>query len=374
MLLARSLQQNAGEDFRITLITKERERTAGRMMAAPVGPAIEILEGECASLAETAAGIAITLSDGAVYSGDIAILATGCDSFGLDEGCVASPRLLGPDAVGNTSVLILGTGPLAVDYVLRLIEGRHSGPIYLLSNHGRVPFADEAASVYEVDLADIPIGTSLAYLLRWMRSLALWCGERGYDWRGVVDGLKPHAGIIWRHLSMANRKRFLAHARAWWDAHAYRIAPSATRSIQQALRSGQLTVFAGRLTSIDKAGDGMKVTFRPRGQSRTQRLAATYVVNCEDIPQDLASSPSPVIRSLIDNGFARPDPLMLGLDVSHDCEVIGADGTPSRRLYAIGPPTRGAFYDAQELAGISAQSEVVIRKLLGGSAVHNRAA
>ena len=73
-----------------------------------------------------------------------------------------------------------------------------------------------------------------------------------------------------------------------------------------------------------------------------------------------------MIRNLIDSGLARPDALDLGLDVSHDCEVIRADGTPSERLYAIGPPTRGAFFDALELSGIGRQSEALIRRLLNG--------
>jgi uncharacterized NAD(P)/FAD-binding protein YdhS len=366
--LASSLQRSR-RDIEATLIT--RQMPAENLLL--VGDsAVAVLEGECESLSETPDGVAITLTDGTVHSGDIAVLVTGCDSFRLpEEGHVTNARALPPELVRNSSVFILGTGPLAVDYVLRLVAGGHNGPIYLLSHHGRMPFTGESGDIFKVDLADIPIGTSLAYLVRWMRCLIRWCGERGYDWRSVVDGLKPHAGVIWQHLSTNNRKRFLAHARAWWEAHAYRLTPGATAAIRNALGSGQLTVFAGRLASVDKEGADITVTFRPRGRDGVQRLAARHIVNCDDIPEDLVTSPSPMIRHLLDAGLARPDPLELGLDVSRDCAIIRADGTPSRRLYAVGPPTRGAFFDAMELSRIGMQSEVVIGKLLNGDAARD---
>jgi uncharacterized NAD(P)/FAD-binding protein YdhS len=360
LLLANNLKRS-GLDIEAMLITS-KPRAADFLREGD--PAATIVEGECKSLSETSAGVAVTLSDGTVHSGDVAVLATGCNSFRLPEtGYVRSAQTLPPHLVRNSSVFILGTGPLAVDYVLRLVADGHAGPIYLLSHHGRMPFSGESEDVFEVDLADIPIGTSLAYLVRWMRLLTRWCEERGYDWRGVVDGLKPHAGAIWQHLSVNNRRRFLAHARAWWEAHAYRLKPEATAALREVVGSGQLTVFAGRLSSLDRNGANVLVTFKPRGGAVLQRLAARHVINCNDIPEDIATSPSPMIRHLLDAGLARPDPLELGLDVADDCAIIRADGTPSQRLYAVGPPTRGAFFDAMELPRISMQSEAVIGRL-----------
>lgn len=367
VLLAKGLQRSGRADVHVTLITK-RQRTslADKATATSVEePVPEILEAECVGLSELPDGIAIKLSDGTFCSGDAAILATGWHTFGPPpQSAIASPRLLRPDLVRDAPVLILGANSLAIDYVLQLISSGYAGKIYLLSHHGRMPLSSGSADVFEIDLADIPIGTGLAYLLRWMRSLIRWCGERGFAWQGVVDGLKPHAATIWRHLSLANRRRFLAHAKAWWDAYVHRLAPEATESIRRALESGQLTLLAGRLTAVDMTGAELNVTFQPRGRSPARRLAARHIVNCEDIPQDIGIIPSSMIRSLIDSGLARPDALDLGLDVSSDCEVIRGDGTPSQRIYAIGPPTRGAFFSALELPGISMQSEAVIRKLL----------
>jgi uncharacterized NAD(P)/FAD-binding protein YdhS len=190
----------------------------------------------------------------AAYSPDMAVLVT--------EGETSNPAHMMSSA----------TGPSAVDCVARLLARGHRGPIYLLTRHGLMPLPGECGQAFAVDVADIPVGTSLAYFLRWLRSLIRWCNERGYDWPSVVDGLKPHAEVIWQHLSSDNRKRFLVHARAWWEAHIHRPTPSAVAAIRNALASGQLTVLAGRLTSLEKRGERISVTFKPRRGNRMQHL------------------------------------------------------------------------------------------------------
>ncbi len=48
---------------------------------------------------------------------------------------------------------------------------------------------------------------------------------------------------------------------------------------------------------------------------------------------------------LIERGLARSDPFKLGLDVTRECAVIDADGSASGKLFAVGPLTRGTFFE-----------------------------
>jgi uncharacterized NAD(P)/FAD-binding protein YdhS len=52
-----------------------------------------------------------------------------------------------------------------------------------------------------------------------------------------------------------------------------------------------------------------------------------------------------VRRSLLDQGLARIDPLRIGLEVAPDCAIVDCNGSPSRRLFTIGPLTRAAFWE-----------------------------
>jgi uncharacterized NAD(P)/FAD-binding protein YdhS len=60
----------------------------------------------------------------------------------------------------------------------------------------------------------------------------------------------------------------------------------------------------------------------------------------------------PLIRDLLARGFARPDPLRLGLEVSEQGALVGKDGSASRRLFAIGPVTRGTFWEITAIPDI----------------------
>jgi uncharacterized NAD(P)/FAD-binding protein YdhS len=53
----------------------------------------------------------------------------------------------------------------------------------------------------------------------------------GLDWRSVVDAMRPHTQTLWHQLPLAERRRFLRHARPYRDLHRHRIAPDAARQL-----------------------------------------------------------------------------------------------------------------------------------------------
>ena len=60
--------------------------------------------------------------------------------------------------------------------------------------------------------------------------------------------------------------------------------------------------------------------------------------------KDPLASANPAVRSLFDRGLARVDPLHIGIETSTEGAIVNQDGIPSRRLFAVGPLTRAAFW------------------------------
>ena len=68
-----------------------------------------------------------------------------------------------------------------------------------------------------------------------------------------------------------------------------------------------------------------------------------------------AACNDPLIRDLLARRFARPDPLGLGLEVNEQGALLNHEGVPSRRLFALGPVTRGSFWEIVAVPDIRQQ-------------------
>jgi uncharacterized NAD(P)/FAD-binding protein YdhS len=67
------------------------------------------------------------------------------------------------------------------------------------------------------------------------------------------------------------------------------------------------------------------------------------VFNCTGPQGDIRRVDDPLIRSLLESGRARPAAHGLGLEVEDGFRVAGEAGSP--RLYALGPLTKGAYWE-----------------------------
>jgi uncharacterized NAD(P)/FAD-binding protein YdhS len=306
------------------------------------------------------------LADGRQLAGDIAILATGHDPAVLRMACQADPWAP-PSAAGidkDATILILGTGLTAIDYVLTLLADGHRGPILAMSRRGLMAKAHRRVDATRIEETDVPFGASASHLLHWFRQRVDAHVRQGGDWRSVVDGIRPFTQRIWRELSLSSRRRFLEHARAWWDVHRHRMAPEVEMRVTQALAEGRLTSLAAKVTAIEPNAHGAFVRYRRRGRPELESLQVGTIVDCTGIVRDVSASPNPVLRSLFDQGLARPDRLRIGLDIGTDCAIIGRDGDPSQRLFAIGPLTRAAFWEIMAIPDIRNQCAELAAQLI----------
>lgn len=308
---------------------------------------LTIVHGECAAIRETPSDVAITLADGTCITGSTAILATGHDAAAPLLAGHAEPWTSPKEAGINTeaTVLILGTGLSMVDYVQSLLRYGHQGRIVAMSRRGLLPKAHRRVDPMRFAEHEIPFGAEIGPLLRWFRRRIELHVAEGGDWRGAIDAIRPFTQRLWQELPLSSRRRFLEHARAWWDVHRHRTAPEVETRIAEALAAKRLTVIAGKLAAFTPNPDGALVQYRRRGQSETSELQVGAIIDCTGIVRDPGACTNPAVRSLLDQGLARIDPLRIGIDVTPDCAIVNRDGSPSRRLYAVGPLTRAAFWE-----------------------------
>jgi uncharacterized NAD(P)/FAD-binding protein YdhS len=116
---------------------------------------------------------------------------------------------------------------------------------------------------------------------------------------------------------------------------------------------------------VRREGDDVVATVRRRGAANTEDIRVTRVYDCGGVSVDVEQSSNPVVRSLIASGLARADRLHIGLDVTAANEVISAAGVPAERLFAIGPLTRGTFFEIEAIPDIRVQCADLAGRLLG---------
>lgn len=323
---------------------------------APGG--VRILRSSCEDIAELQDQVRLRLADGSILSANAVILATGHDPQtvapglpAVDPWSEAALDGLAPDA----SVLLLGAGLTMADAVLSLCRSGHRGPILALSRRGLLSHAHADAPPVAVARSEAPFGAPLSELLHWMRGLARRCEAGGGDWRSAVDALRPHTRSFWQSMTVEQRRRFLRHARPWWDVHRHRMAPSVADMIGNLIADGRLVILGAKVVAADTVGDRIIVTVRRRGTAATERREFVRVINCTGLPDDPRRSPNPAIRSLLARGLARVDSLSIGLDLLADNAVVRSSGRPSQRIFAVGPLARGAFWEIIAIPDIRQQ-------------------
>jgi uncharacterized NAD(P)/FAD-binding protein YdhS len=315
-------------------------------------------------LVEGTAGVTVTLADGSSHTGDVAVLATGNESPVARFPCDVDPWAPPCTAVDkDTTVLILGTGLTMIDYVLSLLRDGHRGQIIAMSRRGLLAKAHRRADPMRIDESDVPFGASASRLLRWLRQRIDAQMAAGGDWRSVIDAIRPYTQRLWHELPLASRRRFVEHARAWWDVHRHRTAPEVKMRLAHALAAGRLSLVAAKVTGIEPNAAGALVRCRRRGRQDTGSLQVSMIVDCTSIVKDPRATGNPLIQRLFERGLARAGALHIGIDIADDCAVINRNGIASRRLFAVGPLTRAAFWEIVAIPDIRNQCAELAARL-----------
>jgi uncharacterized NAD(P)/FAD-binding protein YdhS len=130
----------------------------------------------------------------------------------------------------------------------------------------------------------------------------------------------------------------------------------------EAEREGLLVHSTGRILDARDAGPGgIAVRWTDRSGAIIEE-AFDVVVNCTGLDPSCGAAANPFLSDLLARGVIRRDPTGLGFEVDAQCRPIARDGTPSRRLRIVGPPTAGTFGDPLGVPFIAPQ----IRRMVPG--------
>lgn len=267
-----------------------------------------------------------------------------------------------PDAMSGldarSPVLILGSALTMVDIVITLRTRGFQGPIIALSRRGLLPQRHQpAASWSKIDVSASDKSSVLRMMRRVRREVAIASAAQ-VDWRAVIDALRPLTREIWGAWSDVERRRFLRHARRFWDIHRHRMAPPNARMIDRELREGTLDIVAGRDPVFQFEKRAVLVTYRDRVSGGSVTLAVQRVFSATGL-ESASTSTDPLSRRLIERGLARLDPLGIGVDVNDAFGVLDHRGVRTGRLWAIGPIVRGTFWECTAVPDIRQHAAAV---------------
>lgn len=247
---------------------------------------------------------------------------------------------------GDGSALLIGTGLTMVDLALSLDSAGHRGQVVALSRRGQIPRAHADFDPAPVEVDAVPRG-DLHGLWRWLRRRS---GETG--WRAAVDSLRPHSHALWQALDAEQQRRFMRHARPWWDVHRHRIAPEVAATIHRMVADGRLEVLAGRIVAAHGDEGGLEVEIRRRGAERSSAERFHYVFNCTGPLHAVRRTRDALLRGLLERGEVRPDHLGIGLEVDERSRA-------GNRIWALGPLTKGRYWEIIAVPDIRGQAAAV---------------
>jgi uncharacterized NAD(P)/FAD-binding protein YdhS len=263
----------------------------------------------------------------------------------------------------ENDILLIGSGLTSVDLAVALRAREFRGTIHILSRRGLLPHKHAAAKKWPAFWSDTSPRTALG-LMRLVRKQVEDADQHGYDWRAVIDSLRPFTQQIWRSLPQQERRRFLRHARPYWEVHRHRIAPEIGGLLGYQLLNHHIQAHAGRINSYREGKEGVEIGYRDRKTGKDRSLRVDRVINCTGPETDCRRLDNPLLTSLQDQELVRPDPLFLGLDVSDDGALIDASGVPSDFLYTVGPPRKGSLWETTAVPEIREEVLELVKHLL----------
>jgi len=257
----------------------------------------------------------------------------------------------------DESVVLLGTGLTAVDAVLGLRHNGHRGPIAMVSRRGLLPHEHRQL---DRPPAQAPFATSLGEVIASVRRSR---SSNESDWRTIIDGLRHEINVRWEALDLTEQRRFVRHILPYWNVHRHRMAPEAAKAIALLLADGTLRMIAGRTQTLEPIAGGVRVPIAVRGRDETIVIDAQRVINCSGPEHDVSARSNPLLRSLLASGAMVPNPLRIGARIASDGALIGADGTPSERLFALGPVRYGTLIETTAIPEIREQVRDLAERL-----------
>ena len=340
------------------------------------GSTVEHVRAEVVDLQTLDDSVRLSLSDGQRLQGAYAVLATGMfpaartpqtessglNAAALDPWDVAAMRELDP----QSTVLIIGSGLTMVDAVVSLEQAGHRGPIEVFSRHGLLPHVRRQPPAWADFLAEDHSIRTPRQLVRELRRHCRDAIAQGVDWQAPLDTVRAHIGRLWSQATDGQRRQFVRHVRPWWESHHHRSPPLSAQLVARLHGEGRLRIQAASFKGLELASGGVSIRIRRRGEAQTVVVSGAALINSSGIEYDWRRVARPLPQQLLARGLVRPGPLALGIAAAVDGAVLCGDGQVARRLFAMGPPLRGMWWESTAVTDVASQAKALALRLVGG--------
>lgn len=334
---------------------------------------VEHVRGEVVDLRVEEAATLLTLDNGQQLRGAFAVLATGMfpaartpqtESSGLNAAAVdpwdvSAMTEIDPQA----TVLIIGSGLTMVDAVVSLEQAGHRGPIEIFSRHGLLPHVRRQPPSWVDFLGEDHRLRSPRQLLREVRRQCAIAHAQGIDWQAPLDTVRAHIGRLWSQASEGEKRQFVRHVRPWWESHHHRSPPLSAQLVVRLQEEGRLRIRAASFKGLEPSAQGVTIRLRYRGEHAVTQVSGAALINSSGIEYDWRRVARPLPQQLLKRGLIQPGPLALGIAADASGAVVDAQGQVSQRLFAMGPPLRGMWWESTAVTDVALQAKALASKL-----------
>ncbi|MET0582626.1 MAG: FAD/NAD(P)-binding protein [Pseudoxanthomonas sp.] len=262
----------------------------------------------------------------------------------------------------DAEICIAGSGLSMVDTALSLVANGHRGRVHVLSRHALLPLSHSKHAVADFD-AEALLAMRLRQRMRVLRDAAREAQQHGLPWQAVMESARPLVQKLWCTLCDGDQRRFLRHVVRYWDVHRHRIAPQVHAQLERLQASGQLRLHRGRLQTVSREGNRIRVTLMMRDR-RTQELDVDRIVNATGVEMRAQLMRNPLLSDLLGKGKARPGPHGIGIDTAVDGEMVDAQGQAQPDLMVVGSLRIGRLWESIAVPELRGQAEAAARRLL----------
>ncbi|WP_311970760.1 FAD/NAD(P)-binding protein [Pseudomonas baltica] len=343
-------------------------------LAQARGSSLRHVRDEAVDLQTDAQGVTLTLRGGERWRGAAAVLATGM--FAAAHTAQRQSSGLNAVALGpwnveqmrrldkRARVLIIGSGLTMIDALVSLDQAGHRGPIEVFSRHGLLPQVRRQPPAWEDFLSLAPEIRSPLQLLRELRRQCHLAAQAGIDWQAPLDTVRVHIARLWSQASDGQRRQFVRHVRPWWESHHHRSPPQGNALLERLLSEGRLSIHAASLQGLETSDDGkQRIRLRYRGQTQTTVVEGDALINSTGIEYDWRRVDKPLPRQLLSDGLIAPGNLGLGIAADGGGAVLDAAALAARRLFAMGPPLRGMWWESTAVTDVALQAKALAARL-----------
>ena len=346
-----------------------------RVVGAQHGSTVEHVRAEVVDLQTDADSVQMSLSNGQTLRGAYAVLATGMfpaartpqkessglNAAALDPWDVAAMRQLDP----QSTVLIIGSGLTMVDAVVSLEQAGHRGPIEVFSRHGLLPHVRRQPPAWVDFLAEDQSIRTPRQLLRELRRHCREAIAQGIDWQAPLDTVRAHIGRLWSQATDVERRQFVRHVRPWWESHHHRSPPLSAQLVERLQGEGRLRTQAASFKGLEPCAEGgVSIRIRRRGDAETCLIHGAALINSSGIEYDWRRVARPLPQQLLARGLVRSGPLALGIAAAIDGAVLNEHGQVANRLFAMGPPLRGMWWESTAVTDVASQAKALALRLV----------